>query len=164
MIFARHTHRSSPINAADAADAAIAPARPEHRDAILALIEGAGLPTSGVADHFPGAYVVARAGDVLVAAAGLEVHGDGGLLRSVVVAPEYRATGLGRMLVDNRLRAARELGLGAVYLLTTTAPDYFARLGFERVRRESAPGPLQRSTEFASVCPASAVCMTKRLR
>ena len=58
----------------------------------------------------------------------------------------------------------RERGLATVCLLTTTARDYFARIGFERVSRESAPETLQRAPEFASICPASAVWMTKRLR
>lgn len=142
----------------------ITSARPGDLDAVLALVEAAELPTSGVADGFPDGYVVAHAAGALVAAAGLEVHGDDGLLRSVVVTPAHRCSGLARKLVDRLLDAGRERGLGAVYLLTTTAPDYFARLGFERVPRESAPEALQRSTEFASICPASAVCMKRRLR
>lgn len=142
----------------------ITSARPGDLDAVLALVEAAELPTSGVADGFPDGYVAAHAAGALVAAAGLEVHGDDGLLRSVVVAPAHRFSGLARKLVDRLLDAGRERGLGAVYLLTTTAPDYFARRGFERVPRESAPEALQRSTEFASICPASAVCMKRRLR
>lgn len=142
----------------------ITSARPGDLDAVLALVEAAELPTSGVADRFPDGYLVAHAAGALVAAAGLEVHGDDGLLRSVVVTPAHRFSGLARKLVDRLLDAGRERGLGAVYLLTTTAPNYFARLGFERVPRESAPEALQRSTEFASICPASAVCMNKRLR
>ncbi len=43
-------------------------------------------------------------------------------------------------------------------------PWIFARLGFERVPCVSAPEALRRAPEFASVCPASPVCMTKRLR
>lgn len=142
----------------------ITSARPGDLDAVLALVERAGLPTSGVADGFPDGYVVAHAVGALVAAAGLKIHGDDGLLRSVVVTPAHRCSGLARKLVDRLLDAGRERGLGAVYLLTTTARDYFARLGFERVPRESAPEALQRSTEFASICPASAVCMKRRLR
>lgn len=144
--------------------AEIAPARSRDLDAVLALVEAAGLPTSGVADDFPDGYVVAHAGGVLVGSAGLEVHGDDGLLRSVVVAPAHRSTGLGQKLVERVLTAAHERGLGSVYLLTTTAPDFFTRLGFELVPRKSAPEALQRSTEFTSVCPASPVCRTRRLR
>jgi amino-acid N-acetyltransferase len=55
--------------------------------------------------------------------------------------------------------ALRARGLRAVYLLTTTAADYFRRFGFEDARRDEAPAVLQRSSEFASVCPASAACL-----
>jgi amino-acid N-acetyltransferase len=81
----------------------------------------------------------------------------------VAVASSHRGTGLGRTLTEDRLQAAQSQRLNRVYLLTTTAPEYFARLGFERVARESVPPPLQRSSEFATVCPASAICMVKRL-
>jgi amino-acid N-acetyltransferase len=138
------------------------PARPDDLEAVAALIAAAGLPTSGVADDFPGAYAVVRVGREIVAVAGLEAYGGAGLLRSVAVAPSQRGAGLGRVLVEDRLRAARERELEAVYLLTTTAADYFRRLGFGDVARQSAPAELQRSPEFASICPSSAVCLAKR--
>src|SRR5215510_7747398 len=60
-------------------------ARPDDLAAVIALVHAAGLPTAGIIDAFPTAYSVVRAGSDIVAAAGLEVHGDVGLLRSVVV-------------------------------------------------------------------------------
>ncbi len=141
----------------------ITPARPDDLDGVLSLVEAADLPTSGVADAFPDGYVVARMAGSVIAAAGLEVHGQHGLLRSVVVAPVYRSAHLARTLVQRLLGASRARKLDAVYLLTTTAPEYFERLGFERAPRESAPDALSRSSEFASICPASAACMAKRL-
>ena len=63
-----------------------------------------------------------------------------------------------RTLTEDRLQAAQSQCLIGVYLLTTTAPEYFARLGFERVAREGVPTTLQQSSEFATVCPASAIC------
>ncbi len=64
-------------------------------------------------------------------------------------------------LVANRLVAAHADGAASAYLLTTTAAPYFERFGFTEVPRTSAPAALQASSEFASVCPASATC--KRL-
>jgi protein-tyrosine-phosphatase/N-acetylglutamate synthase-like GNAT family acetyltransferase len=139
------------------------PARREDLAGVLALVAAAGLPTAGLADQFPAAYAVFRDGDEVIAVAGLEVHGAQGLLRSVAVAPAHRAADLGRLLVDDRLGEARERGLASVYLLTTTAADYFGRLGFTRVARESASAPLLHSPEFAAICPATAVCMVKPL-
>jgi amino-acid N-acetyltransferase len=143
------------------AEATIGPARADELDAVLALLGAAELPTAGVSDFFPGGYAVARSGSGVVAVAGLEIHGDVGLLRSVAVVPAQRGCGVARRLVENRLRAAREQNLRAVYLLTTTASDYFRALGFEDGARSEAPEPLRQSSEFRTVCPASAACLVK---
>jgi len=137
------------IRAAEASDLA----------GVRALLLEANLPPDGLEDQFGPRYAVAEAGGALVGAAGVEVHGVFGLLRSVVVAPALRGTGLGRALVADRLAWARRERLSAVFLLTTTAPDFFATLGFERTARESAPEEIRRSREFASVCPGSSVLM-----
>ncbi len=139
------------------------PARSDDLDAVRALVAAAGLPDADIADHFPRAYVVLEKEGTVIGSAGLEVHGESGLLRSVAVVPSHRGTGLGRTLTEDRLQAAQSQCLNSVYLLTTTAPEYFTRLGFERVSRESVPTTLQRSSEFSTVCPASAICMVKRV-
>ncbi|MEW5739667.1 MAG: arsenic resistance N-acetyltransferase ArsN2 [Myxococcota bacterium] len=139
------------------------PARREDRRAVLALIEAAGLPLEGVDAAFPSGFSVVRGAGGLLGVAGLEPHGDVGLLRSVAVAPGRRGAGLGRLLVEDRLRAALEQQLTAVYLLTTTAAEWFKQLGFVEAARQDAPAALQRSTEFATACPASAVCLVRRL-
>lgn len=139
------------------------PAAPGELDAVKALLAEAGLPVDDVGRVFPRGFVVVREGSVPVAAAGLEVHGASGLLRSVVVSPGRRARGLGRRLIESRVDAARAQGLEAVYLLTTSAAAYFEALGFERVARADVPEALARSTEFTSVCPASATCLVCRV-
>lgn len=139
------------------------PARPVDLSAAVALVDAAGLPTEGIAEHFPRAYAVIRAADDIVAVAGLETHGGTGLLRSVAVAPSHRGKGLARRLVEDRLRFAHAQGLGVVYLLTTTAADYFRALGFADAPRHEAPEALQRASEFARLCPASAACLARRL-
>jgi SAM-dependent methyltransferase len=52
--------------------------------------------------------------------------------------------------------------LSAVYLLTTTTPQYFRTLGFQDTDRASVPDALKKSSEFASICPQSATCLVKR--
>ncbi|MFW6382934.1 MAG: hypothetical protein ACOCZD_02725 [Haloferacaceae archaeon] len=61
------------------------------------------------------------------------------------------------------LERARNDGLGAVYLLTTTAADFFADLGFEPVDREAVPEPIRQSAAFADLCPSTATCMRRDL-
>ena len=138
-------------------------AAPSDRSAVEALLTREQLPLEGVAEHFD-SFVLAQRGEHVVGAAGLEVHGSFGLVRSVVVAPELKGQGLGRQLTRQLLARARARGLAAVYLLTTTAPDFFAHLGFERLAREAAPAPLWASAEFQGACPASAIVMRLSLR
>jgi amino-acid N-acetyltransferase len=130
---------------------------------VYSLLERVNLPTAGVAQGFPTNYVVIRDGAQLTGVAGLETYGRYALLRSLAVAPQHRSTGLGRKLVDDRLRAARSKGSRAVYLLTTTAADFFCRLGFERLTRDDAPFEVRTCEEFASICPASAVCLFRNV-
>jgi amino-acid N-acetyltransferase len=138
-------------------------ARGDDLEAVLVLLREAGLPTVGVADAFPAGYTVVRDGRGLIATAGLETHGSVGLLRSVAVSLGQRGAGLGRAVVEDRLRAARERHLAAVYLLTTSAPDYFRGLGFDDTLRAAAPDALRASSEFSTLCPASATCLVKKL-
>jgi N-acetylglutamate synthase-like GNAT family acetyltransferase len=128
------------------------------------LLTSAELALAGLYSQFPGAYVVARQAGELVGVAGLERHGNVGLLRSVAVATEQRSTGLGRLLVRDRLARANEAGLSAVYLLTTTAREYFARLDFTAADRAAVPERLAASEEFAHACPAAAACLVWRPR
>jgi len=55
------------------------------------------------------------------------------------------------------------LGAEAVWLLTTTAADYFAAFGFVPVERAAVPEPIRESAEFASLCPASAAVMRMQI-
>lgn len=140
------------------AQVSIRPARLDDLKGIAELLESAGLPTAGVADHLTG-FVVAEAAGRVVGLAGLEVHGDDGLLRSVVVVPALRGRGLGARLTERILEAARAAKLGRLYLLTTTAEDYFPRYGFRRIHRDDASSDVKRSVEFREACPDSAVAM-----
>jgi amino-acid N-acetyltransferase len=136
----------------------------EHLHAVRALLLRADLPLEGLEAQFPGAFVVAQRQDEIAGAAGLERHGDVGLLRSVVVAEHCRGRGVGRLLVEDRLQAAVAAGIARVFLLTTTARTYFETLGFAVTARAEVPPALAASTEFARVCPASATCLVSRLR
>lgn len=134
------------------------PARPEDLVDILGLLEAAGLPAAGLADHLPTA-LVARAGGRLVGTAALEVYGDAALLRSVAVGEEWRGRGLGTALVRAALDLGRRQGVRGFYLLTETAPGFFARLGFRVIPRTEVPAPVRASAEFRGACPETAVTM-----
>ena len=140
------------IEAATAAD----------RDAVLALLAGAGLPADGLEQHFANAIVARRDGAV-VGSAALEIYQHGALLRSVAVATPERGTGLGVRLTEAAIARARARHIPALYLLTTTADRFFPRFGFTVITREDVPESVTQSIEFRSACPASAVVMRKVL-
>jgi amino-acid N-acetyltransferase len=131
--------------------------------AIEALLQRANLPPDGIMDQFPDTYFVAELDGRIVGAAGVEHHGDAGLLRSVVVADEYRGRGIAEGLVREQLGFARLVGIKRVFALTTTAAGYFPRLGFVNADRTSAPELLRASPQFASVCPSTAAFLEYRL-
>lgn len=139
----------------------IGPAAPADEADILRLVEACGLPPDGLSEHL-GNALVARADGRIVACAALEISRDGALLRSVAVDETWRGSGLGQQMVRAALALARERGVSAVFLLTTTAEGFFPRFGFVRVPRAAVPESVRASVEFQSACPASAVVMSLR--
>jgi amino-acid N-acetyltransferase len=137
-------------------------ARPADHEAVTTLLSDLALPAEGVEEWLDQFWLADHNGQV-VGVAGMERYGDSGLLRSVAVAAEWRGSGLGRALVDRVLDEGHRAGVRDVYLLTTTAEQYFPRLGFACIARDQVPGKVQSSVEFTSACPASAVAMRKTL-
>jgi len=125
--------------------------------AVKALLILRSLPLEGVAESFD-RFWVAEGERELVGAAGLEVHGRFGLLRSLAVLPTAANAGIGSRLTWQLLEEAVGQGLREVYLLTTTASEFFPRFGFVRVRRREVPADLLESREFEA-CPNTAVVM-----
>ena len=143
-------------------DVSIEPARGEDGPAILRLLSVAGLPVDGLVDHLDTA-VVARAGGRVVGCAALEVYADGALLRSVVVDADAKGHGIGTQVTTAALNLASAIGTPAVYLLTTTAEEFFPRFAFERIARGQVPASVQMSVEFRSACPSTAIVMRRGL-
>jgi len=126
--------------------------------AVAALLQAHQLPLDGARDH-QHAFVVAHVCGEVVGVAGVEVHGDVALLRSVAVAPGMQGTGIGQALVQTLLDQAKHSPVRQVFLLTTTATAYFQRFGFAPVDRGVVPEALQASAEFQGACPASAALL-----
>lgn len=141
-------------------EVAIEAAREGDRATVLALLAASALPTSDIDEQFPSAFVVARDGDAVVGAAAIELHGPDALLRSVAVRPDARSRGVGARLVKDRVDHARAQGVRTVALLTTSAAVFFERLGFRATDRRSLSDEICRSSEFSSVCPSSATCLS----
>ena len=137
-------------------------AQPHDLPVVLDLLRRADLPTEGVAEHFRN-FVVVRDDACVVGAAGLELCGEDGLLRSVVVEPASRGSGLGALLVEGACDLARRSELRGLYVLTTTAREYFVGQGFADCPRDEAPAGIRESWEFRAGCPSSSAFMKRSL-
>jgi amino-acid N-acetyltransferase len=138
------------------------PARGHDLAPALELLRRSDLPEQGVADGF-GHYFVVHDDMRLVGLAGLEIHGQDGLLRSVVVEPTHRGQGLAQALVEAVVERGQKLRLRTLYLLTTTAHDYFGRQGFLDCARAQAPEAIRASWEFSTGCPTTSAFMKREL-
>jgi len=126
------------------------------------LLSSSKLPLDGVRDHFAD-FIVAEDNDEIEGAVGLEKYDSCAQLRSAVVAVDHRGSGIGAQLVAQALERAEEAGVSELYLLTTTAENYFPRFGFTRTTRAAVPEELKSSAEFRGACPDTAVVMKRRL-
>ncbi len=137
----------------------IEPARQGDLESMCALLVDAGLPTDGLREHLD-TGLVARDGDEMCGCVALELHRDAALLRSLVVVPSQRGAGVARRLTAAALVLGRRAGVTRFYVLTTTAPEFFARqFGFRPVDRTDVSPAVRGSVEFVSACPATATAM-----
>lgn len=120
------------------------------------------LPADDV-DGFLGTFVVAEDFGNRVGVAGLEPHGRVALLRSMVVTPDHRRAGVGRVLWQAMEALACRLNMVELYLLTETAESFFSNLGFVTIPRTTAPEAIRNTRQFAQLCPASATLMQRSL-
>jgi len=70
---------------------------------------------------------------------------------------------VGLALTDMALSYLTTRQFHTVYLLTTTAEQFFTRHGFCTVSRADVPTSVQQSIEFQAACPATATCMARPL-
>ena len=135
----------------------------EDLRAVRALLERSGLPTSDLESSRP-EFAVIRENDQVIAAGALQRFGSSALLRSVVVAPDHRGSGLGQIIVNELERMARAAQISRLVLLTQTAAEFFGRRGYRVIDRCTVPEDVRESEEFRSLCPSSATCMAKSLQ
>jgi amino-acid N-acetyltransferase len=75
-------------------------------------------------------------------------------VKSLAIAPDFRGQGIGRLLVEAAIADARELGAARLFALTYEE-EFFHRLGFERIDRETLPEKVWRE---CIVCPKATAC------
>jgi amino-acid N-acetyltransferase len=135
-------------------------ANAQQKQVIISLLSGNNLPVEDLPSSLDN-FLVAIAADNIIGAIGLERHENFGLLRSLVVREGFRNNKVASHLIQQLESKATRSGIRHIYLFTETAPLYFEGKGYKKISRGEVPGAIQASSEFASVCPASAIVMTK---
>jgi len=132
--------------------------------ALAAALAEAGLPIDDLAEPGRVFFAFSTLSGRPVGHAGLEIHGEEALLRSLVVRPEARGAGFGGAIVARQLHRAHDFGARRAWVLTTTVGDWLERKGFTRVARETAPAAILATRQARSLCPSSAVLLTRTIR
>lgn len=125
------------------------------------LLAQAGLLTADISDASLQHFLVLRDGDSTVGTVGLDIAGGDVPLRSLVVSESLRGNGRGKDLVVAVEALATQCGARRIYLLTTTAADFFKRRGYRQIAREEAPPAIRATAQFSSLCPSSSTFMVK---
>ncbi|MEJ2669275.1 MAG: arsenic resistance N-acetyltransferase ArsN2 [Gammaproteobacteria bacterium] len=130
---------------------------------VRALLVACDLPVADLRDDGDVCFFGFRQENELWGVIGVEVRGDYGLLRSLAISAAHRGKGLGQKLVIFSEEWATRSNLKALYLLTTTANDFFERLGYEELSRSEAPSAIIETQQFSGLCPDSSIFMGKGL-
>lgn len=110
------------------------------------LLTAAGLSTQEMLD--PGSiFWVAVQGSIVVGTCGLEIDDRAGLVRSVAVAQDLRAGGIGRALLKACSEFAKVRGLEQLYLFSKDTASYFLKHGWEEVPVRTAAEALQAAAQ-----------------
>jgi amino-acid N-acetyltransferase len=134
----------------------------QNRNEIISLLQANKLPTEDLPVSLIDFYIATDEGKV-IGLIGMERYGHYGLLRSMVVHPDYRNRQIAEALVKKLEEQAIASGINDMYLLTETADKYFSRKGYHTISRDEVPIEVNASSEFSYVCPASATVMKKPL-
>lgn len=92
---------------------------------------------------------------------GFEALEEHALLRSIVVFPQFRGRGVGRLITESLLEHAAAVGAKDAYLLTTSAADFFEAIGFRQIGRDGVPPEILSTRQASSLCPSTATFLTR---
>jgi amino-acid N-acetyltransferase len=85
-------------------------------------------------------YVLAKNGDEVVGYAALHIHSLRlAEIRSLIVSAEYRGQNIGKQIVLFALDEAEDIGVEEDVLVLTYLPDFFIKLGFDEIPKETIP-------------------------
>jgi amino-acid N-acetyltransferase len=139
----------------------IVPASQNSFTAAIRLLESCGLPS---ADLNPGTQLfVVEVHDEVVGTVAVEYDYDTALLRSLSVSEEKRSSGVGAKLIAFIEDYVQKQGVQTIYLLTTTAADFFSKRGYKIIDRNRVPEFIKNTSEYSVICSSSSTVMKKVL-
>ncbi|MGF7087541.1 amino-acid N-acetyltransferase [Kroppenstedtia sanguinis] len=135
---------------------------PEDREAIRQLLQQAGVSEKGVDHHLENFLLVKEPEEGRnVGTAGLEIHGDRGVLRSFVIEKKAWNAKTAMELITVVLSFVQKMKLKEIYLLTGVSPHLFEYFGFQSVKWEELPEVI-RDSVAGRVDPSEAIPMVFR--
>jgi|SRR6266498_1327657 len=137
------------------------PANNNTRQKVIALLRESNLPVSDI-DEQKELFALLQNNEV-AGTAGLEYFGNCALLRSVSVRKDLQGKGLGKFINRELEKISKQRGIDCLYLLTTTAKDFFTKEGYEVISKNDIPESIKSTSEFSSICPSTATVMRKSL-
>ena len=132
-----------------------------ERQEAIALLQLQQLPVSDINEDK--VLYLFKDGNRTIGTVGLEIFEDCALLRSVSVIKTEQGKSYGKFINEEVEKYTQEAGINCLYLLTTTAKDFFDKQGYCAISREDAPLCVQQTAEFTALCPSSAVVMKKKI-
>lgn len=108
-------------------------AAPSDAATICALLQRNKLGDSDILAAGTSYWIAEDAGGALVGCIGIEHGPAAALLRSALVDPAWRGQGIGAALTRLALDTAAHMACQQIYLFSTGAGAYWARLGFSEV-------------------------------
>lgn len=136
--------------------------RPEDQQSVISLLRQGQLITDDLPADLSD-FIIAIEQKTLIGVAGLERLGSIGLLRSVAVDPQHQGKQVAAHLISRLLEMAEAANLEELYLITTTAERYFDRHGFVPINRQEVPPVIQKTQQFSTLCPSTAVVMKRKI-
>ena len=141
-------------------DTDIRKASSSDMDSIRVLLISCELTLAGIEDtEF---WTINHSGGI-IACVGLETKGKDGLLRSLALSNGFRKSGFGKSLVVFIIQEAKNRSLRNLFLLTSTAKDYFPRFGFYSVSRSDLLGREIMKSKEIEACSETCTLMKLEL-
>lgn len=129
---------------------------------IKELLDCNNLPSDDCEEHIEN-FIIVEEKRKIIGVGGLEVYGNVGLVRSIVIESGYRGRGISKNIYNLIEDRAHSFGINTLYLLTESATDYFKKLGFVVQERQKVPKSIMNTKQFKELCPSSAMVMSHEL-